>query len=318
MKILVPLNNMEHIDDYIDAGAGEFYIGFYDEEWTNKFGDFADINRMSGFKENANPFSLEEVIEIITKVKEKGMLIYVTFNSSIYSEEQLSEIKKYFIALKEGGVDGVIVSCIELVEIANQLELSAVVSTIGGVYNTQIARFYKDKGTKRIIIPRDLSVDEIEAIVKEVPDVEYEVFMMRNGCMFSDANCLGMHRNESCSICGSLVSVDSEIRLKDNSFKKRHNVELNDLIYTKSFHEYACGLCSIYRFVKMNITACKIVGRTDEWKNICNDIRYVKQNIEIAEKCKSQEEFLEQMQLPEESRRMCKLGLSCYYPEMRF
>lgn len=318
MKILVPLNNMEHIDDYIAAGAGEFYIGFYDEEWTSKFGDFADINRMSGFKENANPFSLEEVIEIISKVKEKGMLIYVTFNSSIYSEEQLNEIKKYFIALKEGGADGVIVSCIELVEIAYKLELPAVVSTISGVYNTQIARFYKDKGTKRIIIPRDLSVDEIETIVKEVPEVEYEVFMMRNGCMFSDANCLGMHRNESCSICGSLVSVDSQIRIKDNNFKKRHNIELNDLIYTKSFHEYACGLCSIYRFVKMNITAFKIVGRTDEWKNICSDIRYVKQNIDIAQSCKTQEEFLERMQLPEESRRMCKLGLSCYYPEMRF
>lgn len=318
MKILVPLNNMEHIDDYIAAGAGEFYIGFYDEEWTSKFGDFADINRMSGFKENANPFSLEEVIEIINTVKNKGMLIYVTFNSSIYSEEQLCEIKKYFIALKEAGVDGVIVSCIELVEIADKLELPVVVSTISGVYNTQIAKFYRDKGTKRIIIPRDLSVDEIETIIKEVPDVEYEVFMMRNGCMFSDANCLGMHRNESCSICGSLISADSQIHIKDNNFKKRHNTELNDLIYTKSFHEYACGLCSIYRFVKMNITACKIVGRTDEWKNICNDIRYVKQNLEIAESCKSQEEYLERMQLPEDSRLMCKLGLSCYYPEMRF
>lgn len=318
MKILVPLNNMEHIDDYIAAGAGEFYIGFYDEEWTGKFGDFADLNRMSGFKENANPFTLEEILEIIKSVKEKGILIYVTFNSSIYSEEQLDDIKRYLIVLKDGGVDGVIVSCIELVEIADKLEIPVVVSTISGVYNTQIAKFYMDKGAKRIIIPRDLSVKEIETIVKEVPEAEYEVFMMRNGCMFSDANCLGMHRNESCSICGSLVSADSQIRIKDNNFKKQHNIELNDLIYTKSFHEYACGLCSIYRFVKMNITVCKIVGRTDEWKNICNDIRYVKQNIEIAESCNSQEEFLERMQFPEESRRMCKLGLSCYYPEMRF
>lgn len=318
MRILVPLNNMEHIDDYIASGAGEFYIGFYDEEWTTKFGDYADINRMSGFKEKANPFSLEDVIDIIKDIKDKGKYIYVTFNSSIYSEEQLNQIKKYFIVLKEGGVDGVIVSCIELVEIADKLELPAIVSTISGVYNTQIARFYKDRGASRIIIPRDLSVEEIESIVKEVPGVEYEVFMMRNGCIFSDANCLGMHRNESCSICGSLINANSQIQIKDEDMEKRQKIELNDLLYTKSFHENACGLCSIYRFVKMNITACKIVGRTDEWKNICDDIRYVKQNIEIAENCKSQEEFLERMKLPDKSRFMCELGLSCYYPEIRF
>jgi U32 family peptidase len=318
MRILVPLNNMEHIDDYIASGAGEFYIGFHDEEWTSKFGDYADINRMSGFKENANPFSLEEVLDIIEEVKKKEKYIYVTFNSSIYSEEQLNQIKKYFIVLKEGGVDGVIVSCIELVEIADKLELPVVVSTISGVYNTLIARFYKDRGASRIIIPRDLSVEEIETIVKEVPGVEYEVFMMRNGCIFSDANCLGMHRNECCSICGSLINATSHIQIKDEDIIKRQKIELNDLIYTKSFHENACGLCSIYRFVKMNITACKIVGRTDEWKNICNDIHYVKQNIEIAKNCNSQEEFLERMQLPDEKRLMCELGLSCYYPEMRF
>ncbi len=309
---------MEHIDDYIEAGAGEFYIGFYDEEWWRKYGEYADINRMSGFRKKANPFSIEEVVEIIKNVRKKGVLIYVTFNSSIYSEEQLNDIRKYFIILKEAEVDGVIVSCIELVELAKEYDLPAVVSTISGVYNTQIAKFYQEHGAKRIIIPRDLSVDEIEQIVTQVPEAEYEVFMMRNGCMFSDSNCLGMHRNEQCSICGSLVSAPNEIHIKNDSFEKRHQVEWNDQLYTRSFHEYACGLCSIYRFVQMNIAACKIVGRSDEWSNVCRDIQYVKQNIEIASECKSQEEFLKRMQLPEESRVMCKMGLSCYYPEMRF
>lgn len=318
MRILVPLNNVEHIDDYIQAGASEFYIGFYDEEWSKQFGEYADINRMSGFKGKANPFTLEDVVEIIKDMKERGILIYVTFNASIYSEEQLNVIKKYFIVLKESGVDGVIVSCIELVEMANKLELPVVVSTISGIYNSIIANFYKERGAKRIIIPRDLSVDEIEMIVKETPDMEYEVFMMRNGCIFSDANCLGFHRNENCSICGTLINATSQVRMKDNCFQNRHQVELNDLLYTKSFHNNACGLCSIYRFLSMNITTCKIVGRTDEWNNICSDIRYVKENIEIAKSCNSQEEYLERMIMPEQSREICKLGLSCYYPEMRF
>lgn len=34
MNILVPLNNIEFLKDYINAGAGEFYMGFHDEEWN--------------------------------------------------------------------------------------------------------------------------------------------------------------------------------------------------------------------------------------------------------------------------------------------
>ena len=55
---------------YIAAGAGEFYIGFYDNAWWERFGEYADINRMSGFKKDANPYSLEEVGEIIKNVKQ--------------------------------------------------------------------------------------------------------------------------------------------------------------------------------------------------------------------------------------------------------
>ena len=44
MNILVPLNNIEFLKDYINAGAGEFYMGFYDEEWNKNFGNYSDIN----------------------------------------------------------------------------------------------------------------------------------------------------------------------------------------------------------------------------------------------------------------------------------
>ncbi len=41
MNILVPLNNIEFLKDYINAGAGEFYMGFYDEEWNKNFGNYS-------------------------------------------------------------------------------------------------------------------------------------------------------------------------------------------------------------------------------------------------------------------------------------
>lgn len=318
MKVLVPLNNIEHIDDYIEAGAEEFYIGFYDEAWWEKFGEYADINRLTGFKKDANPYSFDEVLGIISQVKQKGVNIYVTFNSSLYSQEQLDYIEGYFVKLKETPLDGVIVSCTELVEMAQKLGIDSVISTIAGVYNSDITRYYCELGAKRIILPRDLSTKEIEEIVHKVPDTEYEIFMMRNGCRFSDANCLGFHRSEKASICACLGNAGRDLKLDGKNFKEKHEIELNDMVYTQNFHHFACGVCSIYRFVKLGINAGKIVGRSDEWQNICHDIRLIKQNVEIARNCQSEEEYLERMIFPDDQTFMCKMGLSCYYPEIRF
>lgn len=318
MRALVPLNDVAHVDDYIRCGAGEFYMGFHDAAWSEAFGDFADINRMSGYKKTTNPHTLEEVLQIVKDIKAKGKLIYITFNSSIYSQEQYKFLREYMEQFKAVDVDGVIVACIELVSLAKEVGIPSVISTIAGVYNREIARFYAEEGAKRIILPRDLSTEEIEQIVKAVPEVEYEVFMMRNGCAFSDANCLGMHRSEMCSVCGTIMSANTEMIMQKQDFHTQNAVELNNMLYTKAFHKFACGLCSIYRFVKLGITAGKIVGRSDEWQNICRDIEYMKENINIAKTCSSEEEYLEKMIYPEGRNEMCKLGLSCYYPEIRY
>lgn len=320
MRILVPLNNKEYLDRYINAGAGEFYLGFYDHEWNDEFGEYSDINRMSGYKEKANQYNLDEVINIINVVKKKGSKIYITFNSSIYAEKELCKIKEYMEQLKNTEVDGVIVSNPELVMIAKEIGLFSVVSTIAGVYNSDIVKFYKDIGVKRVILPRDLSLNEIEQITKEETNMEYEVFIMRNGCTFSDSNCLGFHRTELCSICANVAKADEKILVQKgvDNFRIIHDIELNDMILRNNFHKYSCGICSIYDFLQLKISACKIVGRSDDCDSVCEDIELIFNNINIAKKCDSREEYLKNMQFPNERKYMCKLGLSCYYPEIRF
>lgn len=60
------------------------------------------------------------------------------------------------------------------------------------------------------------------------------------------------------------------------------------------------------------------MGRGESWENICREIQLVRQNITIAEQCSSNEEYLEKMVIPGDKRERCKMGLSCYYPEVRF
>lgn len=81
MNVLVPLNNTEHLSDYIEAGANEFYIGFYDQKWLDKFGDYMDINRLTGFGISANPYSFTDVLSLIPTITAQGKknLCYLQF-----------------------------------------------------------------------------------------------------------------------------------------------------------------------------------------------------------------------------------------------
>lgn len=297
MKVLVPFNNEENFEAYKKAGAGEFYIGFYDEAWREAFGNYADLNRLTGYGQGANRYSFEEVLPIARKVKEEKLAIYITFNASIYTQEQLDFMERYMTPLHDAGVDGIIVSCPELVEIAKKYRLNAIISTIAGIYNSDIARYYWKLGVERIILPRDLCIEDIKEIVSKVPDVEYEVFMMRNGCAFSDSNCLGMHRSEKSAICAALANAKNEIQFQSEDFHVRHDMELNDMLFKNIFHSYACGLCSIYQFVKLGIAAGKIVGRTDDFEEVCEDISLICDNVEIAKNCSSEEEYLQKIKL---------------------
>ena len=317
-KILVPLNNKARIKEFVDAGADEFYMGFYDEAWVEEFGDYSEINRMSGFKKYANPYTFTEVLEIAKEIKSYGKDIFITINSASYSQKELDKLTTYFVELKKAGVDGVIVSTPELTILAKEYGLEPVASTMCGIFNTDLVAYYKKLGMKRMILPRDLSLDEIESIINAHPDVRYEVFLMRNGCRFSDSHCLGMHREKG-SMCGVLTRGIYKTDALDGDFKTQHDFELNNTVYTKCFHgAAACGLCALYRFVNLNVSAYKIVGRSEHPKDIIADVKMVKHNIEVAKNSSSEEEYLKNMKMPENARDACKLGLGCYYPEVRF
>ena len=201
MNTLVPVNDRACLERYAQAGGDEFYVGFHDEAWHERFGRMTDLNRMTGFLDQANPYSFEEVLAIADEVCALGKKLYVTFNANAYSKAQLDFLFGYFERLREEGAAGVIVSVPEAVEPAADCGLEVVASTMCGVYNEQIARALQGLGCTRVIIPRDVGLAEIEAIMQAVPTLEYEAFLMRNGCIFSDCYGLGRHFQGRNALC---------------------------------------------------------------------------------------------------------------------
>lgn len=319
MEILVPLSKSEYADSYVKAGADELYLGFYDERWNIFFGDYSDINRMSGFGKRANPYSFSQVTEVIKEIKCKGKKVFVTMNANGYSREQIQYMEhNYFPLLLELEVDGIILSDINVIMAAIKFGLRPVASTMCAIYNSDIATMYYKLGVKRMILPRDLSLDELSGICKKLPEVQFEAFFMRNGCIFSDSYCLGMHRPECGATCTYTRYCRNKYMHDYSDFENYHDVDLNDYLYRTAFHIDACAMCALYRLNQMGITSLKIVGRADDFESVCRDIQLTKRNIEIAKNSYSEQEYLETMIFPDNFPQKCRMGISCYYPEVRF
>ena len=316
MNPLVPVNDRAYLKRYADAGGEEFYIGFHDPAWSDRFGCAADLNRMTGFGSQANPYGFEEVLGIVEEVGALGKKLYVTFNANFYDRARLDFIFGYFERLAEVGAAGIIVSVPEAVQPAADCGLEVVASTMCGVYNASIARFYRELGCSRVIIPRDVGLAEIEAIMRAVPTLEYEAFLMRNGCIFSDCYCLGRHFQGRNALCFDVRDVKREFFVDDVPGLERA-VRENDQDYGR-LHRTACGLCAIWRLERAGVSAAKIVGRSDDSACILRDIETIRRNVAIARGCADEQEFLARMDVPPERAAACADGLSCYYPEVRF
>lgn len=317
MNILVPLNSEAHIDRFAELGASEFYMGFYDPDWNDRFGNYSDINRLTLFEKTANRYRLEDMQRITEKIHARGACLYITMNAPGYRAEQVDVLELYMDRLAAFGVDGIIVSEPELIEPVRRYGLKAVASTMCAVSHADQAAWYREQGIQRVIFPREMTVHEIQQILHAVPDLEYEVFLMRNGCRYSDANCLGIHGGSEGALCYSLRSGDARYHVRGwagDDFERQ--LQWTHRLFCTDYHEYACGQCGVYRFMQMGVRAVKIVGRLDNMDDIAEDVRLTAENIRIAETCGSEAEYLERMVRPGPVESFCRQGLSCYYPEI--
>lgn len=317
MKVLIPVNDADSImEAYGLSDDVEFYAGYDAPAWYQAFGEYEDMNRMSAFRKSAN-MPQEHLDALIGAARKCNCSLYVTVNAGIYSADQEKWLEHHLYLLKEKGVDGIILGDPHLAGRAKKIGLKIIASTMIGVYNAGLAELMRDLGFNRIILPRDLSIEEMRCITTCVPDVEYECFLMRNGCRYSDSHCLARHSDHYGALCGYLDHANAEVICDREAFDQREEACFNHYVFTSAFHKQACGQCAIWDCIRMGMTAGKLVGRADGFDSIRQDLRITLKNIAIARKCSEREEYLEKMELPDRMSK-CMKGCNCYYPEIRF
>jgi putative protease len=175
-EILAPAGNLEKLKAAIDFGADAVYLGG------------SKLN-LRAFADN---FSTEDLKNGIKYVHERGKRLYVTLNVFPHNED-LVGLEEYLIELYELGVDAIIVSDPGIImtarEVVPNLELH--LSTQANNVNWKSAIFWRKQGVKRIVLAREMSLDEIKTIREKLPkDCEIEAFVHGSMCMSYSGRCL--------------------------------------------------------------------------------------------------------------------------------
>ena len=139
----------------------------------------------------ADNFTQEELASAVALAHEKGKKVYVTAN--VYARNAETDgLKTYFQALEQLGVDAVIVSDPGVVYIAKTYAPSLCVhlSTQANTTNKYAVKFWKEQGVSRVILARELSIQEIREIHEFVPDIELEAFVHGAMCISYSGRCL--------------------------------------------------------------------------------------------------------------------------------
>lgn len=192
MKILAPVNHPKETEAIIKAGAGEIYCGVMPKEWKSVYANVASANRREWQSANLSGFS--ELEEIVNIAHDNNTPVYLALNA-LYTLKQYPLLLKQIEQAVKMGIDALIVADLGAILTLKKEKFGVDIhiSTGGTAFNSQAAKFYQELGAARVILPRHLAASEIEQIIKDCPDLKFEVFILNSGCKNIDGFCTFQH-----------------------------------------------------------------------------------------------------------------------------
>ena len=176
VELLIPASSLEVLKIAVIYGADAVYIG----------------GEVFGLRAKAKNFSMEDMAEGIQFAHEHGVKVYVTANILAHNGD-LEGVREYFTQLKEIKPDALIISDPGIYTIAKEIcpEIERHISTQANNTNYGTYQFWWNQGAKRVVTARELSLNEIAEIRKNIPDeMEIETFVHGAMCISYFGRCL--------------------------------------------------------------------------------------------------------------------------------
>ena len=331
MKIVAPISQITEIEPLALAGANEIYCGMVPPEWINRF-NIASANR----RPSGNLGSYDDLKRAIQAAQSHNISLSLVLNAQHYSAAGVDaaiEIAQHFTEL---GGNALIVSDLGLISAltATLPGIRIHVSSVATCRNPAAAKLCKELGARRLILPRDVTLDEASIIAAEEPDIEVEAFILNDGCVFEEGACSTIHLPGR---LGGPICLDSYARnhrRRDGralSQTMKDRLDENDEAYRKwLWYRFSCGfstsqsgmpygpcgLCAIPTLRRGRITAVKIAGREAPLSRKLASVKMVREIVDLDASGASDIEVIQHAMQLRPSHNHCATGYMCYYPEV--
>ena len=255
LELLAPAKNLEYGMAAIDHGADAVYIG------ALRFGARAAVGN-----------SVDDIRKLCDYAHLFGVKVYVTVNTIVYDDE-LDNVRHLLEDLQAANVDAILVQDMAILELWKGISLTSHLSPLTSLHaSTQTdnrtvekVQWLRDVGFSRVVLARELSLDEIREIHSQVPDVELEVFVhgalcvSYSGLCYASQYCFGRsaNRGECAQFCRMKFSLQDA--------KGREVVHDRYLLSLKDMNRHD----HLEELIEAGATSLKIEGRL-------KDLSYVK------------------------------------------
>ena len=258
IELLAPAGSMESLIAAINNGADAIYLG------GNKFSARA----------YASNFDNETMMKAVDYAHSYNVKVYVTINT-ILKQNELKEALKYAGYLYEIGVDALIIQDVGLISLIRDIypnfELHA--STQMTVHNGEGALYFKEKGLQRIVLSRELSLDEIKYISKDL-GIETEIFVHGALCVCYSGQCLMSSmiggRSGNRGRCAQPCRMQYTLKSETLGEKKGYLLSPKD----------TCLIDDVDSIIKSGTTSLKVEGRMKKPEYVAGVTRNYRKSID--------------------------------------
>jgi U32 family peptidase len=175
MELLAPAGNLEKLKTAVLFGADAVYCGI---------GSYS-------LRAPEASFTIADLAEGLIFAHTYNCRVYLALNIFAFDED-LSEMKELATEALELGVDAFIVSDPGVLAMLRSLDPQAKIhlSTQANTTNSESVKFWSEQGVSRIVLARELSLEQVKVIKKNNPDTELELFVHGAMCISYSGRCL--------------------------------------------------------------------------------------------------------------------------------
>ena len=244
-ELLAPAGSLEALHSALIGGADAVYFGL-------------NVGFNARAKASAD-LTLENLPAILDEIHCCGAKAHITLNTLVF-EDELSQVKDILLKLEEAKADAIIIQDVGVALMAKRyapsIQLHA--STQMTVSSSPAADFARQLGMSRIVLPRELSLEEIETIARRSP-LETEVFILGALCMSYSGQCLASlawgGRSANRGQCAQACRLPYQAIIDGKT--KRPDTHPAHLFSPRD----QAGLTEIKELARLGVNSLKIEGR---------------------------------------------------------